>query len=141
MAEGNTRYTRKEVYNALTGKFQREPILNDIVNSTARTAGAGADLSLLTVSPASGLDMYPYYIRLESPGAITFAITVGSSTVAYSTFTGAGVDEIKADGKPITKISATSTMTVTVLSAASGSTYTATVVSERRPADASLLNQ
>ena len=88
---------RKEEYNALTGKYERKAILNDIVNTAAHTAGAGADLALATVAPASGFDMFPYYIYLASPDAITFAITNGSSTIAYRKFTGGGLDEIKAD--------------------------------------------
>lgn len=141
MAEGNTRFVRTEEYNALTGKFQRNAILNDVDNTSARTAGAGANLSLLTLSPASGFDMYPYYIHLYSPGAITFAITNANSTLMTRTFTGAGDDIIEAGGKPVTKISATATMTITVLSAVSGSTYSAHVITERRPTDANLINQ
>ncbi len=140
MAEGNTRFIRPEAYNGLTGKFQRVPIVNDIVNSTARTAGAGTDLALLTVSPATGFDKYPYYMKLEAPGAATFVLTNASSTLFYQTFTGAGYVEINPSGNPITKISSTSTLTVTVLSAGSGSTYTASIISNRVPTDANLVN-
>lgn len=141
MSDGNTRYERTEEYNALTGKYERKAILNDIVNTSAHTAGAGADLTLATVAPASGFDMFPYYIYLASPDAITFAITNGSSTIAYRKFTGGGLDEIKADGLPITKLSSSATLSVIVLSATSGSTYDCHIVSERRPVATTIQNQ
>lgn len=141
MSEGNTRYARNEEYNALTGKYERKAILNDIVNTSARTAGTGADLALAAVAPASGFDMFPYYIYIAAPDAITFAITSGSSTIAYRTFTGAGFDEIKADGLPLTKLSSSATLTVRVLSATSGSTYDCHIISERRPVAATIQNQ
>lgn len=137
----NTRYIREEEYNALTGKFQRKAILNDIVNTSGRSAGTGSDLTLAQVAPASGYEMYPYYIYLYSPGAATFALTNGSSTISYITFDSAGSKEINPKRGPITKLENSSTFSVIVLSSTSGSTYSCSIISERRPTAQYLQNQ
>ena len=139
MTENTSIMEKQYKYNTLTGRWQRVLINNDIQTISGRVGGAGADINIATGTAPTNQNLYPYMISLNSPGAITFAITNGNSTIGYEILSAAGNRTITTDiDSPICKVATGDALTVTALSAVANSTYTASISCGRVPIDSKI---